>query len=92
MSKILQSPNVTAETMRKEISAEFRDHGFNSANPDARERAERLEVEVSWPEMRQRRTARQFEYEGREQTQSSVEELVQREFFFLPLQIESLSY
>ncbi|KAK3581039.1 hypothetical protein CHS0354_013942 [Potamilus streckersoni] len=51
---------ITVETVRKEISAvtefllEFGDHGFNSADTDARETAERLEAEMSWPEMHQR--------------------------------------
>lgn len=48
VSKILQSPKVSVETVRKEITAvseflqEFREHGFSSATTDAREIAERI--------------------------------------------------
>lgn len=61
VSKILQSPKVSVETVKEEIRAvkeflqEFRNHGFDSAQTDAREIAEKLEVEMSWPEVRQRR-------------------------------------
>lgn len=57
VSKILQSPSVSIETVRREIMAvsdyleEFREHGFNSAKTDAREIAEKMEVEMSWPEV-----------------------------------------
>lgn len=87
VSKILQSPKVSVETVREEIRAvkeylqEFRSHGFHSAKTDAREIAEKLEVEMSWPEVRQRRKTKQFEYEGTEKTQSTAEELFKREFF-----------
>ncbi len=90
VSKILQSPKVSVETAREEIRAvkeflqEFRNHGFNSAKTDAREIAEKLEMEMSWPEVRQRRKTKQFEYEGTEHTQSTAEELFKREVF-LPL-------
>lgn len=59
---MLQSPSVLEETPRKEIMAVseylegFRAHGFNSAKIDAREIAEKILVEVSWPEVRQRKT------------------------------------
>ncbi|KAB5518448.1 hypothetical protein PHYPO_G00166020 [Pangasianodon hypophthalmus] len=88
VSKILESPKVSIETVRKEIRAvkeflqEFRNRGFNSAQTEAREIAEKLEVEMSWPEVRQRRKAKQFDYEGTEYTQSTAEELFEREFFF----------
>nr|XP_055031053.1 zinc finger MYM-type protein 1-like [Misgurnus anguillicaudatus] len=90
VSKILQSPKVSVETVRKEIRAvkeflqDFRNEGLNSAKTEAREIAEKLEVEMSWPEVRQRRKAKQFDYEGTEQTQSTAEELFERQFF-LPL-------
>ncbi|XP_070399913.1 zinc finger MYM-type protein 1-like [Nothobranchius furzeri] len=59
-SKILQSPKVSVETIRNEITAvtdflqDFRECGFNSAKTDAREIAERIEVEMNWPEVHQR--------------------------------------
>lgn len=80
LSKILQNPKVSVEKLRKEIRTvteflqEFRDCGFND-----REIAERLEVEISWPQVRQKRTTRKFEYEGRAQTQSTAEELFKRQ-------------
>lgn len=89
-SKTLQSQKVSIETVRKEIRAvteflqEFREDGFNTAKAKAREIAERLELEMSWPEVRQRRTTKQFKYEGREQTQSTAEEIDKRDFY-LPL-------
>uniref|UniRef100_A0A8C6WU32 TTF-type domain-containing protein n=1 Tax=Neogobius melanostomus TaxID=47308 RepID=A0A8C6WU32_9GOBI len=75
VSKILQSPNVSVETVRKEITAvteflqDFREHGFNAAVTDAREIAAGTEVEMSWPEVRRR------------QTQQTAEELFKTEFF-----------
>uniref|UniRef100_A0A8C6WW11 TTF-type domain-containing protein n=1 Tax=Neogobius melanostomus TaxID=47308 RepID=A0A8C6WW11_9GOBI len=81
VSKILQSPNVSVETVRKEITAvteflqDFREHGFNAAIADG------TEVEMSWPEVRRRVKKNQFEYEGREQTQQTAEELFKTEFF-----------
>ncbi|MBN3308108.1 ZMYM1 protein, partial [Amia calva] len=58
--------------------------GLTAAKTDAREIAEKLEVGMSWPEVHQRKAARQFQYEGREQTVSTPEEQFEREFF-LPL-------
>lgn len=89
-SKTLQSQKVSIEVVRKEIRTvtgflqEFRDDGFNTAKTEAREIVEKLEIEMSWPEVGQRRTTRQFEYESKEQTQSTAEEVYKREFF-LPL-------
>lgn len=90
VSKILQSPKVSVETVKKEIKAvtdfleEFRNDGLESAQTDAREIKEKLEMEMSWPKVHQRRTPRHFEYEGKEQTQSTAVDLFKREFF-LPL-------
>lgn len=87
VSKILQSPKVSIETMKREISAvidflqDFREHGFNAAKIDAREIAEKTEVEMIWPEVRQKKTKRQFDYEGTEETTSTAEEHFRREFF-----------
>ncbi|XP_016424812.1 zinc finger MYM-type protein 1-like [Sinocyclocheilus rhinocerous] len=57
---------------------------FQINKVNAREIADKLEVEMSWPEVRQRRKTKQFEYEGTEHTQSTAEELFKREVF-LPL-------
>ncbi|CAK6983230.1 zinc finger MYM-type protein 1-like [Scomber scombrus] len=87
VSKILQSPSVSIETLRREVMAvsgyleEFREHGFKSAQTDAREMAEKMEVEMSWPVVRQRKRKRQFDYEGRDEDASTPEELFKREFF-----------
>lgn len=61
VSKLLQSPKVSVEVMRNEITAvieflkEYQEHGFNSAKTDAREIAEKINLEMTWPEMRQRK-------------------------------------
>lgn len=87
VSKILQGPKVSIETMKREISAvidflqDFREHGFNAAKIDAREIAEKIEVEMIWPDVRQKKTKRQFDYEGREESTSTAEEHFRREFF-----------
>ena len=81
VSKILQSPKVSVETIKKEIKAvtnfleEFRNEGLESAKTDAREIAEKFKIEMSWPELHQRRKPPHFEYEGREQTQSTAVDL-----------------
>lgn len=87
VSKILQSPSVSIETLRREVMAvsdyleEYRECGFNSAQVDAREVAEKMEVEMSWPVVRQRKRKRQFDYEGRDEDMSTPEDLFKREFF-----------
>lgn len=87
VSKILQSHKVSIETMKREVSAvidflqDFREHGFNAAKIDAREIAEKTEVEMIWPEVWQEKTKRQFDYEGTEETTSTAEEHFRREFF-----------
>ncbi|KAF4098946.1 hypothetical protein G5714_020976 [Onychostoma macrolepis] len=73
--------------MKREISAvidflqDFREHGFNAAKIDAREIAEKIEVKMIWPDVRQKKTKRQFDYEGTEETTSNAEEHFRREFF-----------
>ncbi|KAK0155422.1 hypothetical protein N1851_002224 [Merluccius polli] len=90
LSKLLQSPTVSVDTFRRQITAvtgflqEFREMGFNSVKTDAREIAEEIEVEMTWLEVRKRRAKRQFEYEGGEETQGTAEEIFKREVF-LPL-------
>ncbi|KAF4116574.1 hypothetical protein G5714_004063 [Onychostoma macrolepis] len=85
--KILQGPKVSIETMKREISAvidflqDFREHRFNAAKIDAREIAEKIEVKMIWPDVRQKKTKRQFDYEGTEETTSNAEEHFRREFF-----------
>lgn len=74
--------------MKREISAvidflqDFRVNGLNAAKIDARELAEKIgEVEIIWPDVRQKKTKRQFDYEGTEETTSTAEERFRREFF-----------
>lgn len=55
-----------------------------------REKLRELRIEMKLPEARKRKTARQLLYEGREETQSTPEELFNREFF-LPLVDTALS-
>ena len=87
VSKTLQSPKVSIETLRKEVLGmtqylqEYRDTGLSSAKADAREIAESLEVEMIWPEVRQRKKTKQFDYERGEETVSTEEERFNREFF-----------
>ncbi|KAL6479337.1 hypothetical protein MHYP_G00127700 [Metynnis hypsauchen] len=87
VSKLLQSPSVSVEVMRREVLAviaflkDYREDGFNSAKTDAREIAEKIDLEMAWPEMRQRKKKRQFEYEGREETVCTAEDHFRREFF-----------
>ena len=90
VSKILQSPNVSLETLQSETSAvrvyldNFRESGLAASQTDAREIAEKLEIDMTFPEKRKRKTTRPFLYEGREETQSTPDEHFNREFF-LPL-------
>lgn len=66
VSKILQSPNVSLETLKAETSAvrayleDFRENGLDSAQTDAREIAEILEINRTFPQKRQRKTTHQF--------------------------------
>lgn len=84
VSKLLQSPRVSIETLKRETDGireglqEYRDTGLNSAKTDAREIAEALQIEMK------RKTTRRCLYEGQEETQSTPEERFNREFF-LPL-------
>ncbi|CAK6975903.1 hypothetical protein NFI96_003229 [Scomber scombrus] len=90
MSKLLQSPDVSLETLRTETQGvrqyleNFRDSGLASCQSDAVEIAEELEIEKKLPEKRQRKAAKRFQHEGAAETQSSPEESFKREFF-LPL-------
>ncbi|KAL2083656.1 hypothetical protein ACEWY4_021429 [Coilia grayii] len=88
ISKLFQSPKVSIETMQKETNAlqlslqEYRENGLNSAKTEATQIAEELEIERTLPEERQRTKARRCLYEGREETVSTPEERLNREFFF----------
>ncbi len=90
VSKLLQSPDVSLETLKAETEGvrqylqNFRDSGLASCQSDAVEIAEELEIENKLPEKRQRKAAKRFQHEGAEETQSSPEEAFRREFF-LPL-------
>lgn len=86
MSKILQSPSVSLETLKKETQGvqtylnNFRESGLSACQMDAREIAEALDIDMTLPEKRQRKTSRQFLYEGRDQTKSTPEESFKRIF------------
>lgn len=88
VSKILQSPSVSLETLKKETQGvqtylnDFRESGLYACQTDVREIAEALDIEMMLPEKRQQKTSRQFLYEGRDQTQSTPEESFTRKFFF----------
>ncbi|KAK7158541.1 hypothetical protein R3I94_004999 [Phoxinus phoxinus] len=90
VSKLLQSPNVSMETLRSETEGvkdyleDFRDKGIASCQTDAKDIAEHLDMEMTLPEKRQRKKKRQSLYEGTEDTQSTPEETFRREFF-LPM-------
>ncbi|CAJ1059664.1 zinc finger MYM-type protein 1-like [Xyrichtys novacula] len=90
VSKILQSPSVSLETLKAETSAvrtyleNARESGLAAAQSDATKIAESLEIDRTFPAKRQRKTTKQFLYEGREESQSTPDEQFKREFF-LPL-------
>lgn len=90
ISKIVQSPSVSLETVKRETNTvrafleDFRQNGLVASETDAREIAEALDIERIFPAKRKRKTTRQFLYEGQEETQSSPEEHFRRDFF-LPL-------
>lgn len=87
VSKLLQSPRVSIEALKRETDGvrdflqEYRDARLKAAQTDVREIAEELQIEMKLPEERQRKTTRQFLYEGREETQSTPEERFIRDFF-----------
>lgn len=90
VSKHLQSPTGSVELLQRETSAvrqylqQFRQNGLAGAKTDAREIAETLEIEMTFPEERKHKTTRQFLYEGREESLSTPEEHFNIDFF-LPL-------
>ncbi|XP_062286941.1 zinc finger MYM-type protein 1-like [Scomber scombrus] len=90
VSKLLQSPDVSLETIKTETQGvrqcleNLRDSGLASCQSDAVEIAEELEIEMELPEKRQRKAAKHYQHEGAAETQSSPEESFKREFF-LPL-------
>uniref|UniRef100_A0A8C2ATY8 TTF-type domain-containing protein n=1 Tax=Cyprinus carpio TaxID=7962 RepID=A0A8C2ATY8_CYPCA len=90
VSKLLQSPNVSMETLRSETEGvkdyleDFRENGIASCQTDAKDIAENLDMEMTLPEKRQRKKKRQSLYEGTEETQSTPDETFRRDFF-LPM-------
>lgn len=74
VSKLLQSPNVSMETLRsetegvKEYLEDFRGNGIGSCQTDAKDIAENLDMEMTLPEKRQCKNKRQSLYEGTEET------------------------
>lgn len=90
ISKLVQSPSVSLETLKRETTSvreyleNFRENGLLASETDGREIAEALDIERTFPAKRERKTTRQFTYEGQEETQSSPKENFKRQFF-LPL-------
>ncbi|KAK6479921.1 zinc finger MYM-type protein 1-like, partial [Huso huso] len=90
VSKLLQSPSVSIETVKRETDdvkqflQEYRDGGLASTQIDAREIAEKMQIDMTFSVERQRRTTRQFLYEGTEETQFTPEHRFKQDFF-LPL-------
>uniref|UniRef100_A0A3B1J7N8 TTF-type domain-containing protein n=1 Tax=Astyanax mexicanus TaxID=7994 RepID=A0A3B1J7N8_ASTMX len=90
VSKLLQSPNMAIDAVKRETDhvkqflQEYRDHGISSAKTEAREIAEKLQVDMTFPVARQRRTTRKFLYEGKDEVQLTPEQHFNQEFF-LPL-------
>lgn len=90
VSKLLQSPNVSMETLRSETEGvkdyleDFRENGIASCQTDAKDIAENLDMEMTLPEKRQRKKKRQSPYEGTDETQSTPDETFRRDFF-LPM-------
>ncbi|CAH2277611.1 zinc finger MYM-type 1-like, partial [Pelobates cultripes] len=96
VSKLLQSPNVSMETLRSETEGvkdyleDFRENGIASCQTGAKDIAENLHMEMTLPEKRQRKKKRQSLYEGTEDTQSTPVETFRRDFF-LPMVDTALS-
>lgn len=95
VSKLLQSPNVSMETLRSETEGvkdyleDFRENGIASCQTDAKDIADNLDMETTLPEKRQRKKKRQSLY-GTEETQSTPDETFRRDFF-LPMIDTALS-
>ena len=66
VSKLLQSPNVSMETLRSETEGvkdyleDFRENGIASCQTDATDIAENLDMEMTLPEKRQRKRKDSF--------------------------------
>ncbi|XP_049328668.1 zinc finger MYM-type protein 1-like [Astyanax mexicanus] len=90
VSKLLQSPNMAIDAVKRETDhvkqflQEYRDHGISSAKTEAREIAEKLQVDMTFPVARQRRTTRKFLYEGKDEVQLTPEQRFNQDVF-LPL-------
>ncbi len=65
----------------KHFLQEYRDGGLSSAQTDAKEMAEKMQIDMTFPVARQRKTTR---YEGKEETQFTPEEQLKQDCF-LPL-------
>lgn len=80
VSKIVQSPSVSLETLKRETNTvrsfleDFRKNGLVASETDGREMAEAFDIDRNFPAKRKRKTTRQFLYEGQEESQSSPEE------------------
>lgn len=69
----------------KHFLQEYRDDGLPSAQTDAREIAEKMQIDMTFPVARQRRTTRMFLYEGKEELGSHQRDTSSKIFFFLCL-------
>jgi len=88
MSKLLQSPNVSLETLRRETEGvrgylmQFRESGLSCCQSDAMDIAEELKTEKILPAKRQKRTPKDFDCDSAaEETLNSPEEAFRRQFF-----------
>ena len=89
ISKGLQSPSMCLDDQIAQVEAgmefiaQYREEGLVSAEVTARELAEDLEVDRSYPEPRRRKKSRLFSYEAVDESdQQTAEEVFRRQFFF----------
>lgn len=80
VSKLLQSPKMSIDVLKRETDnvkhflQEYRDGGLSSAQTDAKEIAEKMQIDMTFPVAQQRKTTRMFLYEGKEEAQFTPEE------------------
>ena len=96
-SKLLQSSDAYLDAMASEINAtrrfvvNYREKGHESADVDAREIAEKLGIERTFPEIRARRGRRMFQYEGQGDVVSAEQQHKRTFFETVDTAIESLA-
>ena len=88
ISKALQSPKMCLDDQIAHVEAgmkfvsEYREEGLVSAEVTARELAEDLEVDRSYPEPRRRKKTRLFSYESIDSDQQTGEDVFRTQFFY----------